>query len=50
MSSPITELRQYEGLFQEGPMSHQPFLQSAIQVVGDFRIVDFDWQMFVTLC
>ena len=23
-------------------MSHRPFLQSAIQVVGDFRIGDFD--------
>ena len=23
-------------------MSHRPFLRSAIQVVGDFRIGDFD--------
>ena len=23
-------------------MSHRPFLRSAIQVVGDFRISDFD--------
>ena len=25
-------------------MSHRPFLRSAIQVVGDFRIGDFDLQ------
>ena len=25
-------------------MSHWPFLRSAIQVVGDFRIGDFDLQ------
>ena len=42
MKRSITELGEYEGLFQEGPMSHRPFLRSAIQVVGDFRIGDFD--------
>ena len=42
MLSSITELGEYEGLFQEGPICHRPFLRSAIQVVGDFGIVDFD--------
>ena len=42
MLSSITELVEYEGLFQEGPMNHRPFLRSAIKVVSDFRIGDFD--------
>ena len=45
MQSSITEfIGEYEGLFQEGPMSHRPPMRSAIQVVGDFRIGDFDLQ------
>ena len=28
-------------------MIHRPFLRSAIQVVGDFRIGDFDLQSYI---
>ena len=28
-------------------MIHRPFLRSAIQVVGDFQIGDFDLQSFI---